>query len=150
MAEANEISQASVVPYRFGEAGIEFCLITTRKSQRWGFPKGRIHSDESPDEAALHEAREEAGLTGRIVGKPIGKYVYKKKRRKQRVTVMLMVVDGCDDEWQESNERQRRWASLEEARLLLDRPNLIHLLQRAVELLRSNPPDSSDGTAISA
>ena len=68
------IAQACVVPYRRRDERIEFCLITSLKKKRWIFPKGIVDPGETVEEAALKEAFEEAGLHGRILGDPIGKY----------------------------------------------------------------------------
>ena len=130
-------SQASAIAYRIGEGGLEFCLITTRRSSRWGFPKGQIHGNETASETALNEALEEAGLIGRIVDESLGCYSYTKKGKKRNVVVMLMEVLACRDAWKESRERQRRWASIATARELLDRPNLLELLQVAVDRIRT-------------
>jgi phosphohistidine phosphatase len=88
----------------------------------------------------LNEALEEAGLIGRIVDESIGCYSYTKKGKKRNVVVMLMEVVACRDAWKESGERQRRWASIATARELLDRPNLLELLQVAVDRIRTDCP----------
>ena len=137
MAESKRASQASVVPYRIAASGVEFCLITTRRSRQWGFPKGRIGRHKTVEDVGLLEAYEEAGVTGRIVGEPLGQYAYNKDGRRWSVTVMLMEVNGCIDHWKESHQRLRRWAPLHEASFLLARPKLIQLLQKAVERLAS-------------
>jgi 8-oxo-dGTP pyrophosphatase MutT (NUDIX family) len=35
---------------------------------KWGFPKGRVESDETPESAAIRELQEETGFGGGIVG----------------------------------------------------------------------------------
>ena len=50
----------------------EFCLITSLRKGRWGFPKGITDPGETHVETALKEADEEAGLRGRIVGDSLG------------------------------------------------------------------------------
>ena len=35
---------------------------------RWGFPKGRVDGDETPESAAIRELQEETGFGGSIVG----------------------------------------------------------------------------------
>ena len=127
--------QASVIPYRFGESGLEFCLITTRRSSRWSFPKGWIGNAQAPHEAALEEALEEAGLIGSIVDGPLGQYTHKKQGQRLLVVVMLMDVTRVLDQWHEATQRQRRWVSLQEADALLDRPALRQMLLEAVKRL---------------
>jgi phosphohistidine phosphatase len=115
--------QASAVPFRrFGER-VEFCLITT-SAGRWGFPKGHIDPGETPEETALKEALEEAGLHGRIVGTPLLGYRTDKNGQSKRVVALLMEVTRCDDQWDEAAVRQRRWVSRSEALDLLNRDSL--------------------------
>lgn len=128
------LHQASVVPFRRVAGELEFCLITSRRTGRWGFPKGTIERGESLEQAALKEALEEAGLTGEIIG-GLGHYVYAKNGRSLGVGVLLMEVSVVRDEWKESRQRRRLWARADEARRLLCRPHLVDLLAAAVERL---------------
>ena len=133
------VPQASVVPYRLGDAGIEFCLITSRRSGRWGFPKGYAREMETTHGAALNEAWEEAGLTGKIVGDRLGSYRYSKNGIERDVEVLLMEVASCEDDWKESRERQRSWASADEALQLISRPNLTRFLRHAIDRVNALP-----------
>lgn len=143
-------TQASVVPFRHGSDGPEFCLITTRRSGRWGFPKGSIRDHESVEAAALSEALEEAGLTGHIVGPQLGQYQYSKRGGQHTVSVMLMHVRDCTRLWKEGAQRERCWATYEQALQLLDRENLTDLLQAAMTLLSGTPALAADETPLSA
>jgi 8-oxo-dGTP pyrophosphatase MutT (NUDIX family) len=60
-----EISSGGVI-YRRSEDGIEIALTQTSRGAMWCLPKGRVEPDETLEEAALREVREETGLTGRI------------------------------------------------------------------------------------
>ncbi len=125
----NEILQAGSVPYRVRKERLEICLITTRKG-RWGFPKGIIDPGETPEETALKEAQEEAGLGGKVNGKPIGSYRYRKWGVELVCTMFLLKVTSIEDRWEES-WRQREWFSLEAARQVLDREELLSLVDAA-------------------
>ena len=50
------IPQVGVVPFRVVGTQTEFCLVTGRRSGRWGFPKGRVSGGNSLLAAALGEA----------------------------------------------------------------------------------------------
>jgi 8-oxo-dGTP pyrophosphatase MutT (NUDIX family) len=116
-------TQVAVVPYRGGADALEICLIRRRTAKKWGIPKGFVDDGDTPEEAGLTEALEEAGLTGRIAGDPIGTYEYEKWGRALTVRVYLMEVRAARREWREKKLRQRRWRSLEDAgRLLADHP----------------------------
>ena len=65
-------NQAGVVPFRVEKEKIKIMLITSRKKQRWIFPKGIIDPGYSASETAVNEAFEEAGIKGKIGSKPVG------------------------------------------------------------------------------
>lgn len=129
------LAQASAVPYRPVGDAVEFCLITSLSSGRWGFPKGMVDPGETLTETALKEAHEEAGLSGRIVGEPIGEYSYAKWGSMMSVTAFLMEVEDAADAWLEADRRQRRWATPEEAARMLDRRYLARIFRWARERL---------------
>jgi 8-oxo-dGTP pyrophosphatase MutT (NUDIX family)/GNAT superfamily N-acetyltransferase len=115
--------QVAVVPYRQGGDGLELCLITTVTKHRWAIPKGFIDPGETAIESALKEAREEAGLHGRIIGDPVGSYRYSKWGGTFTVDVYTMEVSRADESWDEAEMRARCWATTDEAlRLLAGHP----------------------------
>jgi len=136
MNDERRIDQASAVPYRQNDAGFELCLITSASSRQWVFPKGIIDPGETAEETALKESWEEAGLRGRIVGQPLGVYQYHKWNRDLNVLVLLMHVETVADEWEEAHFRERRWATVEMAGLLIQRDYLLNMLQLANERLQ--------------
>ncbi len=101
--------QSAVVPFRFRWNGPEILLITSRKKKRWIVPKGVIEPDLSPQDSALAEAYEEAGLRGRVAGPPLGRYEYEKWGGVCSVEVFPMRVTETLHEWPESDVRTRRW-----------------------------------------
>ena len=132
--ELPSLHQASVVPFRRAAGEPEFCLITSRRTGRWGFPKGTIERGESIEQTALKEALEEAGLTGEIIG-ALGHYTYAKNGRFLDVGVLLMEVASANDAWKESHQRRRMWVRALDARELLCRPHLRRVLVAAAERL---------------
>lgn len=130
----NDILQAGCVPYRFRKDELELCLITTRKG-RWGFPKGIIDPGETPQETVLKESMEEAGLVGKIVGKSIGSYRYRKWGSDLLCTMFVMKVTRAEETWDES-WRQREWFSPEAAREIIDREELLPFVDAAEKRLQ--------------
>ena len=108
------ILQASAIPFRRSDLGFELCLITSTRSGAWGFPKGVIDPGETPEETALKEAHEEAGLGGAIVSSSLGRYRYEKWNTLLEVDVFLMQVETCAVEWSEMHLRQRRWIAIDD------------------------------------
>jgi phosphohistidine phosphatase len=131
--EATRIAQTCVIPFRWDGDEPTFCLITSLKKNRWIFPKGIIDPGETREETARNEAMEEAGLRGRLIGRPIGYYEDSKWGATLDVTVLLMEVDRCDDHWQEANLRERCWVGSDEALRLLTKPELRQMLRHAIE-----------------
>ncbi|MGF1579515.1 MAG: NUDIX hydrolase [Gemmataceae bacterium] len=120
-------TQAGVVPLRNGKV----CLITSRKTGYWIVPKGMIDPGFTAEEAALQEAFEEAGLKGTIEGDVVGSYRYEKWEREYQVLLYVMRVTEVHDEWEESNQRERYWASFAEAREMI-RDNTLRKLVLSV------------------
>jgi len=61
-------THAGGVVYRVQDAAPQLLLVTARLDKSvWVLPKGHIERGESPDETAVREIFEEAGVTARIV-----------------------------------------------------------------------------------
>lgn len=57
---------------------IEVLLVHRPRYNDWSFPKGKLDEDESLEEAAIREVREETGLRSRIVRKlSVARYDYR-------------------------------------------------------------------------
>ena len=121
MPSTNTVSpqQAAAIAFRRQGDVLEVCLIRRWNSRNWGIPKGMIDPGDTPEETALNEAWEEAGLTGRLQGDPVGTYEYRKWGMRLVVVVYVMEVLEEHAEWQEGDLRERKWTSFEEAALLL-------------------------------
>ena len=127
--------QAGVIAFRRKRDGIEICLIRNKGQKQWKIPKGFIDPGETPQEAALKEAWEEAGLRGRIVGDSVGSYEYEKWGLDLIVAMYLMEVNGEEDEWEESRFREREWTSVANAVAMLKRHPVQAVLESATAKL---------------
>ena len=116
----------------------EFCLITSLVKRRWIFPKGIIEAGESTGEAALKEVWEEAGLRGRVSAAPLGHYRDQKWGCDLHVEVLMMEVTEMFDVWPEMDQRQRCWASVDEASVRLRRGQLRSFLDIAHRRLQGS------------
>lgn len=107
---------AAAVPVRRRQAGgVEFLLVRTSNGERWTFPKGGVERGESMSQAAAREAREEAGVTGRVGAAPLGVYRYVSSHNgSDEVTAFLLEVrhDGLEAE----AGREPTWLGFEAAR----------------------------------
>jgi phosphohistidine phosphatase len=118
-----KLQQAAVIAVRRRETDVEVCLIRRKGTIDWGIPKGLVDPGFTPEQTALNEAEEEAGLGGRLVGDALGTYQYKKWGTTLVVAVFLMQVLEEQEVWPERGFRERRWvARAEAAALLADHP----------------------------
>lgn len=113
--------QVAAVPVRVGIDGqLQILLVTSRETKRWVVPKGWPWRDCSAHQAAAEEAREEAGIVGRIHTEPLGSFVYLKRQKSGTSAVVSVEVFQLDvvelmDTWLEMHQRTRRWFTVEEA-----------------------------------
>jgi 8-oxo-dGTP pyrophosphatase MutT (NUDIX family) len=116
---ADRVQQVAVIATRRRGDEVTVCLIRRKGTSKWSIPKGFIDRGDSPEQAALTEADEEAGLTGTIAGDAVGTYGYGKQGEFLIVAVYVMNVAQQRREWLEMRFRERRWFSLDETGSLL-------------------------------
>ncbi|HEY5798137.1 MAG TPA: NUDIX hydrolase [Bosea sp. (in: a-proteobacteria)] len=122
-------AQIAAMPVRRQDDGsTEILLVTSRTTRRWIVPKGWPIKGMTAPEAAAREAFEEAGVVGRIVSEPAGRYTYWKRMPDHfvlcEVTLYLLEVERRLDSWAEQHQRQSQWFRLEDAADLVDEPEL--------------------------
>lgn len=66
-AMANTLTHAGTVVFRTSDSQIFYLVVSSADGANWVLPKGHIDPGESPEEAALRELKEEAGVVGEIV-----------------------------------------------------------------------------------
>jgi 8-oxo-dGTP pyrophosphatase MutT (NUDIX family) len=134
-AKRTVVEQAAAIAIRRRTRTLQVCLIRRKGSKAWGIPKGVVDPGDTRKETALNEAWEEAGLKGRLIGRAIGTYLYRKFDRTLRVAVYIMEVLEQADTWDEAAFRERRWTSFDKAAERLTRHPVRPLLDRARTLL---------------
>ena len=132
--EMEHKKQVAALPVRRDEDGIlRVLLVTSRETRRYVIPKGWPWRGVKDHNAAAEEAREEAGILGRIARKALGTYTYDKRRDTDtvpvRVKVFLLVVEKELDEWPESSQRRRVWFTPAKAAAAVDEPELAELIR---------------------
>ncbi len=136
-----EISAGGVV-YRRGDDGIEIVLASrrTRRGQlAWGLAKGGIEDEESMEDAAVREVREETGLLAEIeasLGETRYFYVWENVRIRKTVHFFLMRHTGGDIDDRDDEMEEIRWFPLERALKRAAYRGERDMLVRAAELLR--------------
>lgn len=127
------IRQVAAVPFRMADDGqLQVMLITSQSTRRFIVPKGWPMKGRSDREAASIEAAEEAGVLGRTLKDPIGRYRYWKRLSEffvpVEVIVYLLAVEDVLSDWGEAAERRRAWLSPVDAATLIDEPELASLV----------------------
>jgi ADP-ribose pyrophosphatase YjhB (NUDIX family) len=122
--------QVGVIAVRRDGGKMQMCLIRRKGSSKWGIPKGFVDRGDTPEQAALTEASEEAGLEGELIGDSIGTYDYTKRGVDYTVAVFVMKVVEERDNWLEMKVRERRWSTLQQAHELLEDHPVGPLLDR--------------------
>ena len=109
------LTHAGSVTFRQNANEILYLVISSSDGAHWVFPKGHIEPNESPEETALRELREEAGINGEIVDRlPVQSF----EKRQEKVSVQYFLVKGLDSA-QRNEKRIIRWGTLDAALELL-------------------------------
>jgi 8-oxo-dGTP pyrophosphatase MutT (NUDIX family) len=114
---SNPIGIAAAVPYRLKDGKIQFLLVRTKQGGKyWTLPKGHRQQGETLPESAQREAREEAGIKGRLDPEPLMDFVYPNPSDPQNpdpVTAYLLEV--LDLEGNGEPGREPSWLSPDDA-----------------------------------
>jgi 8-oxo-dGTP pyrophosphatase MutT (NUDIX family) len=133
--------QVAALPLRRTKEGaVEILLVTSRTTGRWIIPKGWPSKRIKDSKAAAREARQEAGVRGKIRPKAIGSYRYIKPELGEAlidVAVYLLPVRKQAKRWRESHERQRAWFNVLEAASKITEPELATLISALEKLGKS-------------
>jgi 8-oxo-dGTP pyrophosphatase MutT (NUDIX family) len=123
---------AALVVRRTSEGAPLVLLVTSRDTGRWVIPKGWPQQNQPDHVTASQEALEEAGVTGVVLPRSIGSYLYRKRLPTETIDVRVRVfVLNCTRElasWHESDQRRRLWCTPAVAASKVAEPELQQLL----------------------
>ena len=141
-----QVSAGGVV-FRREKDRIEIVLIAVGGLNRWQLPKGLVEGKETPEIAAVREAREEAGVDSEVVEHiETIEYWYAGLDGGQRVRFhkrvhfyLLRYLSGntSDHDWEVSDAR---WVSINEAAEQLTFENERRVAERAREIVAAMSP----------
>jgi len=124
--------QVAALPLRRINGVTEVLLVTSRDTGRWIIPKGWQHKGRKGHKSAAREAKEEAGVKGKIEQRSIGSYSYIKRERSADgpidVNVYLLSVRKEFKRWPEKEQRQRAWFAVESAASEVQEPELSSII----------------------
>jgi 8-oxo-dGTP pyrophosphatase MutT (NUDIX family) len=136
----SEVSAGGVVYRRFDD-GAEIVLAarrTRRGDLAWGLPKGLIEPEETPEEAAVREVREETGLEAEVeasLGDIRYFYVWESVRVRKAVHFFLMRATGGDVSQHDHEMEDVQWFPLSVALRRATYKGEREVLKRAAERL---------------
>jgi len=144
-----EVSAGGLVYRRLKDGGLEFVLIRPKGADSWGLPKGHIEKDESVEDAAVREVREETGLqVGHV--EPLGdvSYVFSWRDRPdaslvrifKRVHFFRMEFIGGAPAPQDSEIAEVAWYGADEAFTRATYKDERNLIGKAIALLSKRAP----------
>jgi 8-oxo-dGTP pyrophosphatase MutT (NUDIX family) len=121
-------SHAGGVVVRRVNSAREYLLVEASDTPGvWLLPKGRIESGETPEEAAVREVMEEAGVRAAIMAR-LGENEYTAKGRTVRTVFYLMNYEG---DVERSEQRAVAWHRYDDAIALLHFENTRPILTQA-------------------
>jgi len=116
-------------------------LITSNgHSGKWIMPAGSIELDETPENGAIRETHEEAGVIGEIQFK-LGVFT---DNNKKRTHYFVLKTHEAVEDYREALFRKREWFSLEEATKLLEWRPIQHKVLLSYISCRNFAPHNND------
>ena len=141
MKTRTETSAGGVVFRLGGDDHVDVAIIRTHED-RWQLPKGWIEDGEQPEQTAVREVREEAGVTAECVG-PLGniEYWYRSTYDPEPARVhkfvhffLLRYLSGSTDD-HDDEVREARWVDIADAERMLafkDERRMVQLARDAL------------------
>jgi 8-oxo-dGTP pyrophosphatase MutT (NUDIX family) len=133
---------AGGVAYRHKEDRYDVALISVGKEGRWQLPKGQVEHDQTPEETAVREVLEEAGLETEIV-EPLDtiEYWFYGRSEGERIRIhkfvhfFLMKCLSGDTKNHDWEVNEARWVPLDQAVEKLTFENEKQVLEKARQTL---------------
>ena len=131
VADVSVIRAAGGIVCRTSRSGeTEIAIIHRPQYDDWTFPKGKVEVDESPEDCALREVREETGLKCELI-RPLGCTAYVDRRGRDKVAC-YWVMEAQGGRFKPGIEVDKLlWLSVEAAieRLTYDRDKTLLVQQ---------------------
>ena len=110
----------------------EVLLVYEKRRKYWGFPKGHKEGNESEEETAIREVKEEVDLDVIIDSNHKYEISYSFGKINKSVIYFIAKPINTDITIQESEIKEYKWCSYEEAKSLINYDNLREILIKAI------------------
>lgn len=142
-AEAREKSCGAIV-CKIQDGDI-YTLVIRQNDGHWGFPKGHVEDQETEQETARREVREETGVKIRFIDGFREETHYSPRPGVQKDVVYFMAnPDGGKLCAQEEEISELHWVRLVDAAALLTYDNDANLLRKAVRFLKETESEQTE------
>jgi 8-oxo-dGTP pyrophosphatase MutT (NUDIX family) len=140
---------AGGVAFRWRDSQPEIAIVSVKPRLRWQLPKGIVDPGESPQETAVREVREEAGIKTELIklietieywyrsekyGKPV--------RYHKFVHFYLLEYKSGDVADHDHEVEESRWVSFDEAIGMLEFKSERDVVENARNMIREMAPDA--------
>lgn len=129
-------THAGAVVFRDAGNGCEYLVVESSRGGEWVLPKGHVEENETVEDAALREVREEAAFTAEIVTS-LGAVAYLKGDEEVRASFFLA---RAGEPIAPSEKRAVRWLPYDAARDLLSFDDAREVLSRGERERRRTKP----------
>ena len=146
MGEITTSTQVSAggVAFRKRNGKVEIALISVGEEGRWQLPKGLVGKSETPEEAAVREVQEEAGIETELLG-PIDEidYWFYMTRGNQRIRIhkfvkfFLLRYRSGAPKYHDQEVNEARWVDIDEAHKMLAFKSEKNVVLQAKDLIQS-------------
>ena len=143
IATLDQVS-AGGAAFRQNDSDFEVAIVSVKPKLRWQLPKGVVDEGETPEQAALREVREEAGIEAEIIEKiETIEYWYfgykdgERVRFHKFVHFFLMKYVAGDVSDHDHEVAEARWVKIDEAVKMLAFKGEKTVAEKAVALLET-------------
>jgi 8-oxo-dGTP pyrophosphatase MutT (NUDIX family) len=133
---------AGGVAFRDDGGAVRVAIVSVNPSRRWQLPKGHLDGDETAEQAALREVREEAGIETEMIS-PLDTVEYwyygnkgsdRVRYHKQVIFYLLWYVSGSVED-HDHEVAEARWVGIDEAIQMLAFKGETDAVKKAKQLI---------------
>ena len=128
------LTHAGGVVFQQKENQKYFLVISSSDGEHWVLPKGHIEEGETPQDAALRELKEEAGIIGEIVSELL---IQSFKKQDEIIYVHYFLIKKISDS-KAMESRTIQWVDEQTAYRLLSFEDTRNVLRNAVNILNKS------------